>query len=100
MRQSTAAPTSLAPGERLAVLSNENLANAAAAQAVDFASSYGGPVPLSIVNNAGQALILQASADNGVTWQDVLDNDQQAVTVASGVTLVVEVSPSLLYRLY
>jgi hypothetical protein len=96
---SVAGMTSLAPGEKLAVLNAENLASAAAAQGVAFAPIGGGPVPLTVLNATAQTVTLQASGD-GTNWYPYVDADEQAVTVATVTALQVLVSPGLFYRAY
>ena len=93
-------PVSLSSGERVSVLTAENLANNAATMAVTV-TAQPEPVVLGIVNLSGQSVTLQASADNaasGATYANVYNEAGNAVTVATSSVGVAMVPGGLYYR--
>ena len=94
-------PTTLSSGEKLAVLNAENLASGSATMAV-ATTPQPMPITLGILNNAGQSVTLQASADNkadGSTYFPVYNEAGNEVTVAASTVGVAVVPGGLFYRL-
>lgn len=94
-------PTTLASGEKLAVLNAENLGSGSLTMAVCL-TPQPEPVDLAIVNNSGQALALVASADNksdGSTYFPVYNEAGNAVSAANATVQMVRVAAGLFYAL-
>jgi|HubBroStandDraft_1064217.scaffolds.fasta_scaffold43497_3 hypothetical protein len=94
---SAAGTTNLSSGERLEVLTATDSSGAdGALQGFTF-SPQPVSIALTIVNNSGEPVVLQASADN-VTWLPVTSQGV-AVSVATGIAETFTVSSGLYYRL-
>lgn len=94
-------PTALASGEKIALLSAEDLANNALSMAVSFSPQPAG-VRIAIVNHSGQSVSLVASYDNksdGSTYFPVYSPAGTAATVPDGQAWVLEVASGLFYAI-
>ena len=94
---SAAGTTSLSSGERLQVLLATDASGAGGFLQGFTLGAQPVPIALTIVNNSGQTVVLQASADN-VTWLPVTSQGT-AVSVATGLAETFTVSSGLYYRL-
>lgn len=94
---SAAGTTNLSSGEKLNVLTSTDASGAGGfLQGFTF-SPQPVPIALTIANNSGQTVVLQASADN-VTWLPVTSQGT-AVSVATAIAETFTVSSGLYYRL-
>lgn len=94
---SAAGTVALSSGEKLQVLLATDASGAGGFLQGFVLTAQPVPVALTIVNNSGQTVVLQASAD-GVTWLPVTSQGV-AVSVATGLAETFTVSSGLYYRL-
>lgn len=89
-------PTALSSGDKIAVLNNENLGNAALTMAVSLHPQPSSPIVLSIVNGSSQTVSLVGSAD-GVNFYPVTDDEGTVVSATTGTVVASTISSGLFY---
>ena len=91
--------TSLSSGERLALLDDENLDNAAQTMAVEFAPQpSGGAIPVAVVNETAQVVTVQHSLDGGYNWELVVSEYNQPMTIPANSSQRANLAPCGFYR--
>ena len=95
---SAAGTTNLSAGEKLNVLKATEASGAGGFLQGFTLTPQTSPVIATILNNSGQTVVLQCSADN-VTWVPVTATNGSAISVATGAAEVYELGAGLYYRL-
>lgn len=91
----------IGPGESYAVLNAEDLAHNTATMAVQTKTGYGAGIPMSIINQSGQVVLLEAAAVNTeagfVAWENIGQQPLQPGTNTLGFSMV---TGGLFYRIF